>query len=71
LKLKNSYSKAEFSAALNTELSDGWVLSKSNGNFDQSTRGVHTHHIALVDATVTRTARGFLSQWLCPRLSID
>jgi len=34
LKVKGDSGKADFSAALNMELSDGWVLTKNMGNFD-------------------------------------
>ena len=51
--------KASFSAALNMELSDGWVLTENNGNFDPNARGAHTHHIALADATITWITDGF------------
>ena len=39
--------KASFTAALNMELSDGWVLTENNGNFDPNARGAHTHHVTL------------------------
>ena len=51
--------KAVFSAALNMELSDGWVITKNNSDFTPSARGAHTHHITFNDGTVTRTANGF------------
>jgi hypothetical protein len=57
LKLKDS-GKAEFYAALNMELSDGWVLSENKGDFDPTMRDSHTHHITLVDCEVTRLATG-------------
>jgi hypothetical protein len=59
LKLKRNFTKADFSAALNMELSDGWVLTLNGGNFDPNARGAHTHHITLVDADVTPLANGF------------
>jgi hypothetical protein len=59
LTLKRDGWKADFSVALNMELSDGWVLTKNMGNFDPNGRGAHTHHITLVDADVTWTATGF------------
>ncbi len=51
LKIDRDADKAEFSAALNMEFSDGWVLTPSggNGNFDPSVRGAHTHHITMAD----------------------
>jgi len=59
LKLNPSSGKADFSAAVNMELSDGWVLTKNMGNFDPTARGAHTHHITLVGAEVTPTTNGF------------
>jgi hypothetical protein len=53
LKLKGDSGKADFSAELNMELSDGWVLTENNKNFDPSARGAHTHHITIVDGDVT------------------
>jgi len=52
LKLNKDSGKANFSAALNMELSDGWALTLGHGNFDPAARGAHTHHISLVDAEV-------------------
>jgi hypothetical protein len=57
LTLGNS-GKANFFAALNMELSDGWVLSLNGGNFDPAARGAHTHHITLIGGTVTTLATG-------------
>jgi hypothetical protein len=57
LQLKGS--KADFSAALNMVLSDGWVLTLGGGNFDPSGRGAHTHHITLRNAAVTPITGGF------------
>ena len=59
LTLKREGRKADFSAALNMVLSDGWVLTKGNMNFDPTARGAHTHHISLVDADVTEIPNGF------------
>ena len=55
-------SKADFSAALNMEFSDGWVLTHDPThppNFDLATWGAHTHHITLVDGEVSQIANGF------------
>jgi len=60
LKLKRDSGKADFSAALNMELSDGWVITENNSNFDPSARGAHTHHVTLVDGDVTTTSTGGL-----------
>jgi hypothetical protein len=51
-------SHANFSAALNMELSDGWVLTQNSGNFDPAARGAHTHHLTLLNGTVTTLATG-------------
>jgi hypothetical protein len=59
LTLRRDGRKADFSAALNMVLSDGWVLTKGAMNFDPTARGAHTHHITLADADVTEIANGF------------
>lgn len=59
LKLKGESGKADFYAAVDMELSDGWAITKNGGNFDPNARGAHTHHITLVDAEVTPIANGF------------
>ncbi len=51
-------SHANFFAAVNMELSDGWVLTQNSGNFDPAARGAHTHHITLLNGTVTSLATG-------------
>jgi hypothetical protein len=51
--------RADFHAALNMELLDGWVITQNGGNFDPAARGAHTHHITMREATVTWTATGF------------
>jgi hypothetical protein len=51
-------SHANFYAALNMELSDGWVLSENGGNFDPAARGAHTHHITLLNGVVTTLSTG-------------
>jgi len=48
-----------FTAALDMELSDGWVLTENHGDFDPAARGAHTHHVTLVGAYVTPTLNGF------------
>jgi len=55
MNLKREGTKADFSAAVNMILSDGWVLTNSTvpPNFDPSTRNAHTHHIWMTDAEVT------------------
>jgi hypothetical protein len=59
LHLKGNSGKADFTAALNMVLSDGWVLTLGDGNFDPNGRGAHTHHITMLDATVTPITGGF------------
>jgi len=58
----NRYSgMAEFSAAVNMELSDGWVLTtnKNSANpFDPSARNAHTHHITMTEDEVTKLPGG-------------
>jgi hypothetical protein len=52
--------KAEFSAAVNMELSDGWVLTTNRNSatpFDPSVRNAHTHHITLTDNNITSITR--------------
>lgn len=51
--------KANFSAALNMVLSDGWAITLNGGNFDPNARGAHTHHVNLVDAVVAPITNGF------------
>ncbi len=59
LTLKRDSGTADFSAALNMELSDGWCITKNMGNFDPNARGAHTHHVSLVNGSVTQTTTGF------------
>ena len=59
LKFQADPGKADFYAALNMELSDGWVITENNKNFDPTARNAHTHHITLVNAEVTPIANGF------------
>ena len=57
LKVKGWGGKADFSAALAMVHSD---LGVTGGDLNSSVaRGAHTHHITLVDATVTPLANGF------------
>jgi hypothetical protein len=58
LTLKRDGEKADFSAAVNMEFSDGWVLTVNGGNFDPSKRGAHTHHITMSGGEVTRLPNG-------------
>ena len=60
LKLKGDSGKADFSAALNMELSDGWVITENNSNFDPNARGAHTHHVTFTEGDVTTTSTGGL-----------
>jgi hypothetical protein len=60
MKLKGDSGKADFFAALDMELSDGWVITENNSNFDPNARGAHTHHISLIDGVVTTISTGGL-----------
>jgi hypothetical protein len=51
-------SHANFFAAVNMGLTDGWALTLNGGNFDPAARGAHTHHITLLNGTVTSLAAG-------------
>jgi hypothetical protein len=59
LKWNSESGKADFYAAVDMELSDGWVISKNKSDFDPSARGAHTHHITLVGGEVTPITNGF------------
>jgi hypothetical protein len=53
--------KFEFSAAVNMELSDGWVLTtnrNSSAPFDPSARNAHTHHITMTEGEITELPNG-------------
>ena len=50
LKLNRNTGKADFSAAVNMGLSDGWVLTVNKDSaapFDPKARNAHTHHITM------------------------
>jgi hypothetical protein len=59
LTVKADSGLADFSAALNMEFSDGWVLTKNNGDFDPNARGAHTHHITMTNGVITLIPNGF------------
>jgi hypothetical protein len=61
LRIKGNSGKADFFAALNMELSDGWVMTANNNDFDPAARGAHTHHIALINGVVTTLSTGGFS----------
>ena len=53
--------RIEFSAAVNMELSDGWVLTtnrNSSAPFDPNARNAHTHHITMTEGNVTTLPNG-------------
>jgi hypothetical protein len=52
-------SKADVTTELNMEESDGWCITQNGSDFDPAARGAHTHHISLVNATVTQITGGF------------
>jgi hypothetical protein len=58
LTLKGNSGKADFSAALSMEESDYWVLANAKDPNDPSLRNPHTHHVYVVDATVTSLPNG-------------
>lgn len=61
LKRERDLEKFEFSAAVNMELSDGWVLTTNRNSptpFDPSARNAHTHHITMTEGQITRLANG-------------
>jgi hypothetical protein len=51
--------KADFIASLNMLRSDLWVLLTGADPTNPALRGVHTHHLGLIDGTVTVIANGF------------
>ncbi|HTV03828.1 MAG TPA: hypothetical protein VME86_00560 [Acidobacteriaceae bacterium] len=60
LTVKGNSGKADFSAALNMERSDQGVLLSGGGSFDNpADRKAHTHHITLLNGTVTAIPHGF------------
>jgi hypothetical protein len=65
LKLSRDGKKADFSAALNMVLTDGFILTRTGPptnppNFDPSGRNAHTHHITMNNADVTVLSTGAL-----------
>lgn len=61
LKREKGVETAEFSAAVNMELSDGWVLTTNRNSatpFDPSARNAHTHHITMTSSNITRLPNG-------------
>ncbi len=64
-------SHANFFAALNMELSDGWVLTQNSGNFDPAARGAHTHHLTLLNGTVTTLSTGGIEITGSARITVN
>lgn len=61
LQLKDYGTRADFSAAVNMQLSDGWVLTfnkNSQTPFDPTARNAHTHNIIMTNAEVTWLSTG-------------
>jgi hypothetical protein len=56
LDLKGKSGKADFSAFMTMELSDYWVLYSKSDATKPDIRGAHTHHITMMDATVSSDA---------------
>jgi hypothetical protein len=59
LTLKEESGKADFSAVLNMERSDDWVLANNQDPTMPALRMAHTHHITMRDALVTPITGGF------------
>jgi hypothetical protein len=55
----NGNGKADFTADLNMEESDGWCMTQNGSNFDPAARNAHTHHITLLGGAVTSITGGF------------
>jgi hypothetical protein len=53
LNLKRGSDKADFSAYMTMELSDSGVAQAGGNLADPKSRGAHTHHIVMTDATVS------------------
>ncbi|MGA2422354.1 MAG: hypothetical protein ABSG69_19935 [Candidatus Acidiferrum sp.] len=53
LQLKGRSDKADFSAYMTMELSDSGVAAAGGNLADPKSRGAHTHHIVMTDATVS------------------
>jgi hypothetical protein len=61
LKVNRNSGKADFSAAVNMELSDGWALTTNKDSktpFDPNAGNAHTHHITLNGGDVTELPSG-------------
>jgi hypothetical protein len=60
LQLLGASGSANFEAALDMELSDGWAATANSGTLaDESARDRHTHHITVINGMVTMLANGF------------
>lgn len=57
--LKPTLSQANFTAALSMVRSDYWVTQNATAVDDPSLRVPHTHHVTLVNGTVTSITNGF------------
>src|SRR5580698_635088 len=61
LKFNRYTGTAEFSAAVDMELSDGWALTTNKNSptpFDPSARNAHTHHITMTADEITKLDGG-------------
>jgi hypothetical protein len=56
LHVKGNSGKADFSAFMTMELSDYWILYSNSDATKPNVRGAHTHHITMMDATVSSDA---------------
>lgn len=59
LQYKTAVAQANFTAALTMVRSDYWVTQNSSTVDDPSQRVPHTHHITLINGTVTAITNGF------------
>jgi hypothetical protein len=59
LLLKPTLSQANFAAALTMVRSDYWITQNPGNVDDPSLRSPHTHHIRLINGTVTSITNGF------------
>lgn len=59
LNVKGDSGRADFSAALSMERSDLFVIATNTNTEVASARTPHTHHVSMVDGTVTPIAGGF------------
>jgi hypothetical protein len=69
LHLKDNSDKADFSAYMTMELSDSGVAAAGGDLTNPASRGAHTHHIVMTDATVSTDATDLGDPNKCPTFS--